>query len=385
MPACTSRIHHLLVIVEPILVRTLPRIYLIRELIAGRMMQIRNLLTGRSGGDDHQWDIGVIGTGWISRIYHLPILSTYERTNVSYIADIDVSEAKRFARIYGATPVDANDRPSSFPPCDIVLLAIPVGARYEYIKEFSERGTPILAEKPFALNEEFHRRILELTDDISCNYQRVFYSPVRQTRSVLASGLFGELETVQFYEGSVQSAGIPQSSYRVDPVLSGGNVLMEFGPHTLSQLVYIFDGWDISVKDAEMVWNDEFEVDVDATINVRNGEQHIDIDYKLSDIKPVGKIARFVFDRAEVQFSTMHADVPLSVTPHGSAETTPLTIEPADEWATTQHQGIYLQWSQFIDALENGSENDSIQTAPIISRLIDGMYEQGRESEVKSR
>ena len=85
-------------------------------------------------------EIGVIGAGAISSQAHIPLLSCMENVSVKYIADI--KDPYRLAKAYKTESIKINDV-SSLPDCDTVLLAIPVGAREEYIHELSKRKIPI--------------------------------------------------------------------------------------------------------------------------------------------------------------------------------------------------------------------------------------------------
>ena len=103
-------------------------------------------------------EIGVIGAGGISTSVHLPLLSCIPDVRIKFIAD--KSDPKELAKVYDTQSVKIDDV-TNLPDCDIVLLAIPVGAREKYVDEFSKRGTPIFAEKPFAIDLETHKNFLK--------------------------------------------------------------------------------------------------------------------------------------------------------------------------------------------------------------------------------
>lgn len=103
-----------------------------------------------------EMSVGIIGAGFVSQTFHLPILDHLSDVSVAYIADIDETRALDLAAKYGTRGVVVNEV-SSLPPCDVVFLAIPVGFRDEYIQEFADRGTPIFAEKPFATDVSTQR------------------------------------------------------------------------------------------------------------------------------------------------------------------------------------------------------------------------------------
>ena len=98
--------------------------------------------------------VGVIGAGGISSGVHLPLLSCIDNISIEFIADTINPEI--LAKTYNTRSIKINDI-SSLPNCDIVVLAIPVGVKEEYIREFSKRNTYIFTEKPFAIDLETHK------------------------------------------------------------------------------------------------------------------------------------------------------------------------------------------------------------------------------------
>lgn len=335
-------------------------------------------------GDSDRFAVGVIGAGWITSIYHLPILSYFDETSVKYVADVDGTKAKYLSEAYGASSITIDEDVSRLPDCDVAVLAIPVGARDEYLQEFARRDTPVFCEKPFAIDESAHREFLELPNALFCNYQRTCYSAVIQLKKILQSGLFGRLETATVNEGVVggPDTGIGSDHYRTDLSLSGGGILMEMGCHTLSELVHVFEGWDLSVDAVDITWNEVFDVDVDAVLTAAGEGRNVDITYRISSIRNLGRRATFTFENAEVVFNTFEAEQPLYVR-RRDTDSFALAFEPSGEWATSQHQGVYLRWKQFVADLRNDSVTDHVRTAPEVSELITELYETaGRPQEV---
>ena len=111
--------------------------------------------------------VGVVGAGGISSGVHLPLLSCIDNVSIEFIADTINPEV--LGKAYNTKSIKINEI-SSLPDCDVVLLAIPVGVKEEYIREFSKRNTYIFTEKPFAIDLETHKNFLKLSNKISCNY-----------------------------------------------------------------------------------------------------------------------------------------------------------------------------------------------------------------------
>jgi len=183
-------------------------------------------------------DIGVIGAGNITSMVHLPTLSMLDNARLKFIADIQ--NPRKLASHYKTEGIEIGDDLTLLPDCDVVLLATPVGARERYIREFAKRGTAIFSEKPFAPDLPSHKRYLELTDKVTCNYMRTCYSSVRQLKKIVSSNIFGQVKGAYISEGGIQGAtGIEKDHYRTKVDSSGGGVLMETACHPLSQLTFI--------------------------------------------------------------------------------------------------------------------------------------------------
>jgi predicted dehydrogenase len=319
--------------------------------------------------------VGVVGAGWISTVYHLPILDYLDDATVEFVADIDDRKARHVTDTYGGQAIEV-ETPSELPDCDVLLLAIPVGVRDEYIEAFGDRRTAIFCEKPFAVNTSMHESFLRSADAVFCNYQRTCYEPVNQLRTIFQEGVFGELERAVVFEGLIGGAdkGIGPNHYRTDLSLSGGGVLVEVGCHTLSELVHVFRDWNLSVRRADLTWNAEFDTDIDATLLASNDGREVSIEYRVSTIRNLGKGARFTFENAEVRFNPFDSETPLSFRPRGEDKKW-FTLEPAEEWATTHHQGVHLRWKQFLADLRGESTRPHVRTAPEVTALLEEIYD----------
>jgi len=325
--------------------------------------------------------VGVIGAGWMSSIYHVPILSHFKETEIQYITDIDSSKAHDLANAYDSTSVKVGSDKSQLPDCDIALLAIPVGAREEYITELGERGIPVFCEKPFVVNNEMHDRFVNNGEALFCNYQRTCYSSINILKSIIQSGTFGELESAIVHEGLIggDDAGIGTNHYRTDLELSGGGVLMEIGCHTLSEIVHIFEHWKLEVSDVDITWNDEFDIDVDADFLATGDQNSVEISYNISTIQNLGRKAKFSFEHADVLVDPWDAEEPLRVQ-QADSNVSDLTIEHNDKWATTHHEGVYQRWKQFVADLRGEQSTDHIRTGREVTELITEIYDEADRS-----
>jgi predicted dehydrogenase len=324
----------------------------------------------------NKFEIGVIGAGHIASTIHLPLLSCLEIASVKYVAD--VRHPGKLASYYKTVGIEIRDDLTLLPDCDVVLLATPVGVRERYIREFSKRGTAIFSEKPFAVDLESHKRCLELTDRVTCNYMRTCYSSIRQLKAIVSSEIFGKLKAVYVSEGGIQGAtGIEKEHYRTNVKLSGGGVLMETGCHTLSQLTYVLEDYEVSVYDAELIWQGDLDVHAKAHLHV-SGDKEFDIKLEIGSAKPLKNVCLFAFDNTIVEFDHTDPNSTLRLVPVNNTGRVTLEVTPNSVWARTPNQAHYLKWRAFLEKLLRKEDIDTkSETSVDTTRIMTEIYKKG--------
>lgn len=315
--------------------------------------------------------VGVVGAGRVASFRHLPILDANDRTTVAWIADVDGSRARRLARAYDCPAVTVTAGAGDVPAADVALLAIPVGSRGEYVRAFADRGTPVLAEKPFAPDRDTHRAYLRRHPAVACNYMRTRFSSLVQARDVLRSGSFGPLERIDLREsGKLGATGLAGDHYQADPAHPGSGLLLERGCHALSQLVALVPDDELRVEAATLERVEGLTVDVEASLRVVDAG--VPVDLRLSAVEPVGTVARLVFDRATVRFDPASGRG-LAVELDGSDRE--LAVEPDDRWAGTAAEAMYLRWNEFLDAVRDDGFDAPRESGLRVTELIDSIRE----------
>lgn len=323
--------------------------------------------------------IGIVGAGWITSAYHLPVLQNLDEADVAFVADIKRSQAQKACRGYGAKPIEIGNDPTMLPPCDVIVLAIPVGVRSAYISEFADRGTAIFSEKPFAVNMDMHEEFLQMADIISCNYMRRHYNATQQLRRVVQSDTFGELERIEFVEeGKTGATGLSKDHFQMDPQKGGGGILLERGSHSLSQICEIFKDEKISVITADIIKYDGLDAEVDAVLEIDTGESVVEVNYHISRLRPIGSKMVFEFENGRLEADPYDPKSQVSLYPRtGEFRNESLKFAPDDTAATTTHQAMYLQWRTFLSQLSDSHIDSEIETMPLVTELITKIYDDG--------
>ena len=110
-----------------------------------------------------EYRIGVIGTGNIARLVHLPVLTSMPDVRVAWVADVNAASAASVARAFKLRSIALPLSAGAESDCDVVLIASPVGTRLPYLEHLARRGIAAFVEKPFARTVEEHRAFASLS------------------------------------------------------------------------------------------------------------------------------------------------------------------------------------------------------------------------------
>ncbi len=211
--------------------------------------------------------LGLIGAGDVVELFHLPALATITGLHVQWICDRDLERARRVARAWRIPAW--HDRIEACPEADAVLIATPVGTRFNLVNAALARGWHCFCEKPFAasaaehaclIDEARRRRLL-----LGAAYLRRFYWTTRQARRLLETGCCGRLQGVIISDTApLRKTGIGPGSYRNDARASGGGVLAETGCHAIDQALNLCGAQRVEVVDCAQVLRLGLEIETRA-------------------------------------------------------------------------------------------------------------------------
>ena len=154
---------------------------------------------------------------------------------------------------------------------------------------------------------------------------------------------------------------------------------MERGCQTLAEMLHIFQGCEFALRDAKIVWQDSFDIDVAASIRC-SGSQNFNMTYDLSLVRPLGNQTTVVFRDVELTFNHYEPTSTVQIRPRSSAPgpKPQFTISPEKKWAVTYTQAYYLKWKTFLDKLDGAIPLDTrVETSLDTTRLITKIYARG--------
>jgi predicted dehydrogenase len=327
------------------------------------------------------FSVGIVGAGAITRNIHLPVLLAMPNVRVAWLADASAERADALGKVHGVKSLAATS-PEALPDCDVVLLAIPVGARAAYFNALAARGAAVFTEKPFASNPTEHRRILGLfePDRIGCGFMRRFYRGTRTVRDALSRGWLGPIKSIRIAEGGRSTRTGGDSSFLDDVRLSPGGALADYGCHSVDLALHVTGAASFEVEDAELAIDQGIDRQASARVRLRGSaclpSDGALLDYRVSWLSTQENIAQFSFERATIWCELSPSGNVWLGDPARPREA--LSLNTTAVAATTYNQAFFLEWQEFLDGVEHRRESSvSGHSALLTTELVEGIYEKG--------
>lgn len=222
-------------------------------------------------GDRDPIRVGVLGTGAISQIVHLPILSERQDVEVVAVSDEDVHKAKTIAQRFGVPRVISDEDMMSDDRVEAVFLCTPNHLHEEQALAALEGGKHVLVERPLAFTPEGCHRIVDAAEAASrtvvVGMSHRFGPDAVALRSFVAGGELGDIYAVR---GSWLNRKIPlpKTTWRQRPEQAGGGALMDLGVQAIDLCLWLL-GYPAVRGVRAIAHVDEYEVEEAATFLAR--------------------------------------------------------------------------------------------------------------------
>jgi predicted dehydrogenase len=201
--------------------------------------------------------VGIIGTGGIS---HLHVQQLREIKNAQIVAVADPSQENRrqlIEKFNLEQIVEFNHHQDMLEtiPMDAVIICSPHTLHYQQVVDSIHHGCHVLIEKPMACSLEEAEQLIDLAKKankvLQVSYQRHFEPAFLYIREAISSGKIGKLTsiTASLYQDWKH---LTTGTWRQNPSLSGGGMLMDSGSHIVDVLL-----WTTGLKQLEVESNIE--------------------------------------------------------------------------------------------------------------------------------
>lgn len=322
--------------------------------------------------------VGIIGVGDVVNKAHLPLLLALGEVSVSWVTDIDDRRAKQVARKYRVKWLPMPSQLEELPHTDIVLLAIPYGAREPYYKVLRERESAIYVEKPVARSAAEHKQLNSQfpPSKFAVGFQSRSLGAVLLLKKMVEEEVFGRLTKVKLRHGN--SANVfSGKAFSSDTLLAGGGVLFERGIHGLDLALFISGAKSAKSYRVNTILEKGFDVHAEGRVTLRNALSEFELDLKVSWLTEAGEGLTFFFDNAIVYMSIGNPEILLKSRDGKTllSLTDTITLHP-----TTGFQSHGEFWRSFITAIQNETENyTSMSSYLLTTEVIEQIYARGTE------
>jgi predicted dehydrogenase len=187
--------------------------------------------------------IGVVGTGAIAQMAHLPALSKVRGAQLVALCDNDQAKARSLADRFEVPDVFTDiEELLDYDALDAVVIATPNHLHEPHVLRALAAKVHVMCERPLALTSRGVERILAAAQRADCkvvvaNNHR-FRTDVQALDRFLRGGELGKL--LGFRAGSYQLKRVPEH-WRTRRAEAGGGVFMEHGIPLLDLALWLAD------------------------------------------------------------------------------------------------------------------------------------------------
>ncbi len=321
--------------------------------------------------------VGIVGAGAITRKSHLPVLASMVGVRVAWIYDQRPEAAAVLSRAYRVPAVTAVSL-GRLPACDVVLLAVPADVREPYLREFSDRGTAVFCEKPFAMTARAHSDALALfaSHALGVGFMRRYFRSAILLRRIVRDEMFGPLLEIDVSEGNRSKGSGADASFLDDPARGAARgVLVDLGSHSLDLALYVSRANGFEIRSCAQVLDGAVDRKVTATVLLHcDGESPAPVALKFG----VSWLDRQE-NRIRLRFS--HASVWAGLGPSAevwvgdpSRPDEAFTLDGRAMGATTYNQAFFLEWENFLQGWRTRAESEvSARSAFLTTSLVEAL------------
>lgn len=185
--------------------------------------------------------VGLVGTGAIAQIVHLPILTERQDVTVVAVTDHEMHKARAIADRFGVARVLEFDELLDDDEIEAVVICTPNHLHEEQAVAALEAGNHVLVERPVALTAEGAARVTKVAEDAGLKIVVGMTHRWRPDVVALQSFVAGsELGQVYAVRGSWLNRRLPLSrtTWRHDAD-QGGGALMDLGVQALDLMLWV--------------------------------------------------------------------------------------------------------------------------------------------------
>ena len=183
-------------------------------------------------------NFGLVGAGGIAQTY-AQVFHSLGDADLAGVADVRLDVAQAMAEGAGCRAFDSHGTLAENVALDAVIICTPPSTHAELCRFFLERGTPVLCEKPLALETETAKSLVTLAEEQNVLFTMAskfrYVEDMVRAKSIVTSGILGE---VVLFENAFTAHVDMSHRWNSNPDLSGGGVIIDNGTHSVDIMRY---------------------------------------------------------------------------------------------------------------------------------------------------
>ncbi len=181
---------------------------------------------------------GIVGAGGIAQTYGVAFAQCQDAQLVA-VADVRPEAAQTLAEAAGCAYFPSHEAMANAVTLDAVVICTPPVTHEEVAVSFLERGVHVLCEKPFSLEIDRAKRMVETARRARVRLTMAskfrFVEDVIRARGIVASGILGD---IVLFENAFTARVDMSTRWNSNPAMSGGGVLIDNGTHAVDLMRY---------------------------------------------------------------------------------------------------------------------------------------------------
>lgn len=185
--------------------------------------------------------VGICAFGMSGKVFHAPFIKEHPGFFLSAIVERHHNNSQKDypeAVIYRSV-----EEMLAKADVDVVIVNTPVQTHFEYVKLCLEAGKNVIVEKPFTVNTDEAKFLVELAQSknlfISVYQNRRFDRDFLQVKNIIHQNVLGEVKEVEIRFDRYRTT--PSGKiHKEDPHLAGSGALHDLGSHLIDQAISLF-------------------------------------------------------------------------------------------------------------------------------------------------
>ena len=212
--------------------------------------------------------LGIVGTGAISQVVHVPIFTERKDVDLTALADADPHKARTLAERFGVPRVLDWEELVEDPDLDAVVLTTPNHLHEDMSVRALEAGKHVLVERPLASTSEGAQHIVDAAERtgriLMVGMPHRFRPEVSALRNLVAGGELGELYSARA-SWMVRPMTVTRPTWRHKRDTAGGGALIDLGVPAMDLALWM-SGFPTIERVSCILKYGDFEVEDAATV-----------------------------------------------------------------------------------------------------------------------